>query len=192
MAILVAVAFYFLGKKNGSNITNVNVANNVSIIKEIAELAALDVQGNTNINYTNKETDDGLFASLKNLFNEKTVNLTIPYDAKYGVDMSVQNVSIDTKAGIATVYLPEIKLLSLQLNLDRASAMEKTGLFNQLTLDDYLKVSKILYTDARKSLENDEAHKKLAADHIKFILEKYYKPLGLKVECVFGKGKVLG
>lgn len=188
LALLVAVAFYLLGKKSGSNNTTVDVANNVAVIKEIAELAALDVQGNTTVNYTNKDNDEGIMAGLKNLFNEKTIYLSIPYDAKYGVDMSAQNVNIDTKEGTATIYLPAIKLLSLQLSLDRVNAFEKTGLFNSLTLEDYLKVSKVLYAEARKSLESNQAHKKLAEEHVKIILEKYYKPLGLKVNCVFGPG----
>lgn len=185
LSILACIAFYFWGKKNGSNNTNVSVANNVAIIKEIAELASLNVAGNTTVNSTNKESG-GIFSELKNLFGEKTINITIPYEAKYGVDMSKQNAVIDTKAGTATIYLPEVKLLSLQLQLDKTGAMSQTGLMNQVTLDDYVKAHKTLYSEARKTLEKNANYQKLAQEHIRFILEKYYQPLGLEVKCVFG------
>ena len=45
LALLVAVGFYFLGKKNGSSQARTDIVQNVSLVKEIAELAALQVNG---------------------------------------------------------------------------------------------------------------------------------------------------
>ena len=67
---LLALAFYFLGKKNGSNITRTNMVNNMAIIKEIAELGSLSVTGNTAVKTSNKEEDGGIYNELKNFFSE--------------------------------------------------------------------------------------------------------------------------
>ena len=186
LVLLVAFAFYFLGKKNGSNNTKTDVVQNVDLIKEIAELGALSVSGTTNLKMTNKGDNSGVWNKMKNYFAESTLNISIPYEAKYGVDMTNQKVKIDTKAKTVTIYLPECKLLSLQLRLDKVDAISKTGLLTTATIDEYIKAQKQLYEEANKILINNPANVKLAQEHIKFILEKYYAPLGLKVECVFG------
>lgn len=187
MVLLVAAAFYFLGRKNGSNTTKVDVVQNVEIIKEIAELSALEVSGTTNLKMTNRGDNESMWNKFKNYFAESTIQLSIPYEAKYGVDMSNQKVTIDTKAGTALVYLPEVKLLSLQLKLDRVDAITKTGILNTITVDEYIKAQKQLYEEANRALELNPNNIELAKNHLQFILEKYYAPLGLKVECVFGK-----
>ena len=187
LVLLVAAAFYFLGKKNGSNQTKVDVINNVEVIKEIAELGALNVAGNTNLKMTNRGDNNGLWDKFKNYFAENTLQLSIPYEAKYGVDMSNQQTKIDTKAGTVIIYLPKIKLLSLQLKLDKVDAISKTGVLYTATIDEYLKAQKQLYEEALKVLNNNANYQKLAEDHIRFILDKYYAPLGLKVQCVFGE-----
>lgn len=186
LILLVAFAFYFLGKKNGSNNTKTDIVQNVEMIKEIAELSALDVSGTTQITMTNRGDNNGMWSKFKNYFAESTLRLAIPYEAKYGVDMTNQKVAIDTKAGTAIIYLPECKLLSLQLKLDKVDAITKTGVLNTITVDEYIKAQKQLYEEANKTLVNNPNAIKLAKDHIRVILEKYYKPMGLKVELVFG------
>ena len=186
LVLLVAFAFYFLGKKNGSNQTKTAIVNNVAVIKEIAELGALNVSGNTNLNMTNRGDNNGLWDKLKNYFSENTLQLSIPFEAKYGVDMSNQKTKIDTKAGTVIIYLPKIKLLSLQLKLDKVDAISKTGVLYTVTIDEYIKAQKQLYEEALKELEKNSNYQKLAEEHIRFILDKYYAPLGLKVQCIFG------
>ncbi len=183
---IVVGAFYFLGKKNGSNNTKVSMIENVALIKEIAELGALSVSGSTTLKSTNKEIETGAWSRLRNYFGENTLNITIPFDAKYGVDMTNQKVEIDTKDSVVTIYLPESKLLSLQLRLDRVDAIYKTGFFSKLTIDDFITAQKHLYENVSAKMEDNKNYRRLAEEHISFILEKYYAPLGLKVICKFG------
>ena len=49
LVVLLAGAFYFLGKKNGSAVAKITMLENVEEIKQIAELAALNVTGTLNI-----------------------------------------------------------------------------------------------------------------------------------------------
>jgi hypothetical protein len=73
------------------------------------------------------------------------------------------------------------------LQLDKVNAVSQTGLFNTITLDEYIIVQKQLYLECNKQLVNNTTNLKLAEDNIRFILQKYYAPLQLKVQCVFGE-----
>ena len=187
LILLVSAAFYFLGKKNGSADAKTTMIENVDMIKQIAELSALDVTGNLNMKVSNKGDDAGTWSKFKNYFSENTLQVDLPYEAKYGVDLSNQKMKIDTKGGTAVIYLPACKLLSLQLKMDKMETMSQTGLFVRATPDDLVKAQKQLYTDAMSKLQNDPKFLKLAEEHIRSILEKYYRPLGYKVTCVFGE-----
>ncbi len=185
LVLLVAVGFYFLGKKSGSNQARTDIVQNVSLVKEIAELAALQVNGNVNIKVTNKGDNAGTWDRLKNYFTENTLQVTVPFEAKYGVDMGNKKMNIDTKAGTVTLYLPPAKLLGMQLRLDKMESMQQAGIFNTVTVEDLVKAQKQLYATANASLQSNSAYIKLAEDNISNTLNKYYAPLGYKVVCVF-------
>jgi LPS O-antigen subunit length determinant protein (WzzB/FepE family) len=187
LVLLVAIAFYFLGKKNGSANAKVTMIENVEMIKQIAELGALNVSGSMNLKVSNKGDEDGVWSKFKNYFAENTLQVNLPYDAKFGVNMSNQKMDVDTKAGLVTIYLPSCTLLSMQLKLDKMETMTQTGLFANASMDDLVKAQKELYSKALLQLENNAQYLKLAERHISTILGNYYKPLGYKVNCVFGK-----
>jgi Protein of unknown function (DUF4230) len=187
LILLVAVAFYFLGKKNGSSQVKTDIIQNATLIKQIAELGALEANGTTNIKVTNQGSNTGFWEKFKNYFAENTLQVTIPYQAKYGVDMNNQKMTINTKDSSVIIYLPYCKLLSLQLQLDKINAISKTGIFNTITTDEYLAVQKQLYEECTSQLANNTTNLKLAEDNIRNILQKYYAPLQLKVQCMFGE-----
>ena len=190
LIILVATGFYFLGKKNGAGKTRTSVVQNVALVKEIAQLASLQVNGVANIKTTNRDSGDGAWNKFKNYFTENTLQVSLPYEAKYGVDMSNRKVNIDTKAGIATIYLPAVKLQSMQLRVDKLESMNQTGLLNTTTINDFVKAQKQLYGTVSSTLENNMEFIKLAETNITSTLGKYYAPLGYKVKCVFSEETV--
>ena len=185
MLLLLVVAFYFLGKKNGEENTKISLVENVEMIKQIAELGALDVTGNVKLKISNKEDNDGTWAKFKNYFSENTLLVTLPYQAKFGVDMSNQKMDIDTKAASVLITLPHSKLLSLQLKMDKMETMSQTGIFMNASMDDLVKAQKKLYAQALVNIENNKEYIKMAENHITEILTNYYKPLGYTVKCVF-------
>ncbi|MBN8834432.1 MAG: hypothetical protein ABS68_12540 [Niastella sp. SCN 39-18] len=189
IVLLLVIAVFMLGREMGSKKVKTTIVNNTSMIKEIAELAALNVQGFSTIKVTNKESSGSMYGDLKNALAEKTIHITVPYEAKYGVDMSHQLLNIDTRAGTVKIYLPAVKLLSFQLKLDQVDALSKTGFFYTASIEDYVQVQQSLYKATLQNLQENEANKKLAEDHIAFILKKYYEPLNLKVTCVFETAK---
>lgn len=185
LVIALAVAFYFLGKKNGESNTKISLVENVEMIKQIAELGALDVTGNVKLKISNKVDNDGTWAKFKNYFSENTLLVTLPYQAKFGVDMSNQKMNIDTKAASVVIRLPHSKLLSLQLKMDKMETMSQTGIFMNASMDDLVKAQKKLYTQALENIENNKQYILMAEKHITEILTNYYKPLGYNVKCVF-------
>ena len=191
MVLLVALAFYFLGKKSGASNTKISMVENVEMIKQIAELGALDVTGNVKLKISNKEDNDGTLAKFKNYFSENTLLVTLPYEAKFGVDMSNQKLNINTKASTVVITLPHCKLLSLQLKMDRMETMSQTGLFMSATMDDLVKAQKKLYAQALINIENNPAYIKMAEKHITEILSNYYKPLGYSVSCIFENNSLI-
>ena len=190
LVLLVSAAFYFLGKKNGGRDAKVTMVENVEMIKQIAELSALDVTGSVNLKISNKGDENGNWEKFKNYFAENTLQVNLPYEAKFGVDMSNQKMMINSKAGTANISLPHCKLMSLQLKMDRMETMTQTGLFTSASMNDLVKAQKQLYTQALSQLENNASHIKLAEEHIVTILNNYYKPLGYKVSCTFQNSKV--
>ena len=190
LVLLVAAAFYFLGKKNGEGQTQTDIIQNVALIKEIAQLASLEVNGETKITVTNKGDGKDVWDKVKNYFAENTLQVALPYEAKFGVDMKNQQITINSKDSTVTIALPAAKLLSMQLRLDRLESMNKTGLFSLVTMEEFVSAQKQLYASASATLEGNQSYLRLAEDNIRNTLSKYYQPMGYKVVCVFG-GKPL-
>lgn len=178
-------ATYFLGKKNGSNQMVSTVVQNVSLVQQIAELSALSVTGTTTAKLTNNTGTAGMWDKFKNYLNENTLQVTLPYQAKFGVELKDKKVKVDTKDKTIIIYLPQCKLLSLQLHLDKLETMNQTGLFNSTSVADLATAQKQLYQQAVTALTNNLDYKKQAELQINNILKNYYQPLGYQVQCVF-------
>ena len=189
LVLMVAFAFYFLGKKNGSSDLTTDIVNNTTLIKQIAELSALEVNGISNIKVSNKGDNKGLWDKFKNYLAENTLYIAIPYQAKYGVDMKNLQININTIDSIVNIDFPSCKLLSLQLQLDKINAIGQTGVFNTIALEQYINVQKQLYEASYTELNNNKRNQQMAEENIKAILLKYYAPMHLKVSCNFGKQK---
>lgn len=185
LIMVIGALAYFLGRKSG-NVTVQNIATNDVIIKQIAELAGLEVQGTATIKHTNILNDGSFTDALKKVFVENTINISVPYIAKYGVDLQQQRVDIRQKNQTVTIHLPEPKLMSYELRMDKINASSKEGLLLTQNHDAYNAVQQSLYTKTRKELEGDATHISQAKEKIITILKQYYQPVGYKVNVSFG------
>jgi hypothetical protein len=189
LILLLVAAFYFLGRKMGKNDATTTIVQNVEIVKQIAEMGALQVNATSNIKISNKGNEQGVWDKFKNYFAENTLQVNVPYDAKYGVDLTNQNMKVDTKKTILVITLPHCKLLSMQLKLDRMETMAQTGVFASASMTDLVNAQKQLYSQALTQLQNNPANIKLAEQHIAEIFTNYYTPLGYSVQCIFEDAK---
>jgi Protein of unknown function (DUF4230) len=172
-------AFYF-GRISGKNQATTTFVNNVAVVKQIAELAALQVQGTTSVKFSNA-SQSTTWGRFKNFLSENTLLITVPYIAKYGVDLQGQTVSVAQNQKTITVQLPNCKLLSLQLEMDKVSTMNQTGIFANTSVNDVKQAQQDLYNAAIKNLSTDTSYLNKAQAQIVQVLNQYYQPLGYMV-----------
>ena len=186
----IAILAYMLGRKNG-NVTIENVATNNTIITQIAELSSLEVQGIATIKSTNLLNDGSLTDQMRKLLIENTINISVPYIAKYGVDLSGQAISVKEKDKVVQISLPEPGLLSYELRIDKADASIRKGWLLQASEAQYNEIQKRLYHQSRAQMEQNIAYKEQCIAKIRAILNDYYRPLQYKVELQFVSGTQL-
>ncbi len=180
---------YFWGKQQGS-VQVTNIATNEILIKEIAELAALEVQGNAQITESNIDNSDGILQTIKKAFVEKTININIPYTAKYGIQTDSNTMKITVaKDNSLLIQLPEAKLLSYEMRLDRATQNSTQGWLKSEDYSSYNAVQQKLYKQSKAEAAISIKNKALAQEKIINILKNYYQPLGYKVNVQFDTAK---
>src|SRR6188768_3317631 len=121
LLIILALIYggYELGKKMGKNDVRTELIENYSFVREIAELASLEVSGTSTFTATNIANDGSFSDAFKKFFAEQTVHLSLPYTAKYGVDLHDSSMRIVRKDSVIEIHLPQPRLLSYELRLDR-------------------------------------------------------------------------
>jgi uncharacterized protein (UPF0333 family) len=188
--IILALAFvgvYYIGKHMGESKMKATLIENYESVKQIAELASLEVQGTSEIKLTNAASQGDWAGAVTDLFFENTLQLRVPYTAKYGVDLNNVKINMVSSDTALSIYLPGAKLLSYELKLDRAQTYGKTG---WLVVEnyEYLKNSQQkLYESSRRELENNKQYIDQAQNSISKILTDYFSPFGFKVVVYFDK-----
>jgi hypothetical protein len=178
------VAAFFVGKKIGTQKINQSFTENYDFIRNIAEMASLEVNGRSEFK-TEIKFDNSVTGNLSKYFFENTAFVRIPYIAKYGVDL--QNAKVITQLTDTTliVHLTPAKLLSLELKLNEVQTMNQQGLFVSDNIDNYKRMERTLYEQSRKQLSTNKNHIRSAEIHIAKIISDYYKPTGHHVTVLF-------
>ncbi|SEW26807.1 Protein of unknown function [Chitinophaga sp. YR573] len=170
------ILIFWLGKQYGSKSVNQSILSNSLIVKEIAELASLDVQGVANIKRSNIEEDGTWTSNMKKAFLENTIWVSVPYEAKYGVDVSEKNFHITLSDKKIMVKLPEPHLLSYELKVDKMETANRKGWLLFQDDETYTDVQKKLYQTSREQLENNQLYLTQSKDKITKIIKQYYQP----------------
>lgn len=185
LLIALCGAMYFLGKRNGTTEIKSTVINNQQLVTQIAELSALEVSGSTSVKLSNAGDNGSWWESFKDYLAENTLQVAVPYHAKYGVDMQHGKVNISENDTAVVLNFPSVKMLSFQLELDKLETMNQTGLFSRTTIADMKRAEQQLYVSAKQQLQGSNMYLEKAKQHIAEIFTNYYKPLGYKVICNF-------
>ncbi len=175
------VAGFFLGKWKGRNETQDLFIDNPTLVKEIAELAVLEVDGNAKLSESNTNVSKSFWNDLSDFLGERTLNVEVPYVAKYGTKLSKSDVKIVKKKNKQVVVeIEKPVLLSLEIRLDRLQQFSKNGVF-VFQKDDKLKLPvQKLYSETKKKLEKNTANIALAKKNIEDHLNQYYLTLGIE------------
>lgn len=190
LVMIIGILAFLLGKKGKPNI-NESIINNTTFIKQIAELSTLEAHGTSTIKHSNMQNDGSLTDAMRRVFTQNTVNYTIPYVAKYGIDMQNKNVVINTKDSTIELHLPQPKLLSYELQLDKMEATSQRGLFQSASDAEFTELQKKLYAETRQTLEQNQTYLNAAKVKVQTIISDYYQPLGYKAIVVFDDGATL-
>jgi hypothetical protein len=176
---------YNLGKIGSKPKEHTDLTQNYAFVKTIAELASLEVSGSTTLKSSNVANDGSWTDELKRVFVERTVRLSVPFTAKYGVNMKDSSLRIVRTDSTLKVYLPPPKLLSYEIHLDRLEASNEKGWFQFENEETYPQFQKKLYNQSRAQLENNQQYLRQSRDKICEIVAKYFAPMHVKTECVY-------
>lgn len=186
---IVVIAAIFLGYEIGKYFTrqedNTTLIENYTLIKEIAELASLEVEGVSTITSSNVANDGSITDALKRVFYEKSVKLSAPYKAKYGVDLQSKKMRIEKSDSVIRIILPEPKLLSYELILNKMDASNQKGWLQFQNDQEYIGFQKKLYADSRKQLETNAVFLERSRNRICDIVQKYFVPAKVKTVCIY-------
>lgn len=186
VVILFIILIFWLGQRSGSRTVNEQVLSNSLIVREIAELSSLEVQGTASIKRSNVENSGGWTDNLKKVFAENTIWVSVPYTAKYGVDVNEKNFKVDVQKKKVLVTLPAPQLLSYELRLNKMETANKKGWLMFSDDETYTDVQKKLYETSRAQLEHNNVYMEQSKEKIRRIMAQYYAPFELEVEVKFG------
>lgn len=184
--ILFIILIFSLGRWSGSRSLNQQVLSNSLIVREIAELSSLEVQGSASIKRSNVENNGDWTDNLKKVFAENTIWVTVPYTAKYGVDVNEKNFKVDLENKKVRVSLPSPQLLSYELRLNQMETANKKGWLMFSDDETYTDVQKKLYETSRAQLRDNKIYIEQSKEKIRKIIGQYYTPFQLEVEVKFG------
>lgn len=186
IVILFIILIFWLGQRSGSRTTNEQILSNSLIVREIAELSSLEVEGTASIKRSNVEHNGGWTDNLKKVFAENTIWVSVPYVAKYGVDVNEKNFRVDVRDKKVLVTLPAPQLLSYELRLNKMETANKKGWLMFSDDETYTDVQKKLYETSREQLANNNIYMEQSKEKIRKIIAQYYAPFRLEVEVKFG------
>lgn len=184
--VLTVVIVFWLGQRVGSRTVNEQILSNSVIVREIAELASLEVQGNAAIKRSNLTNDGGWADNLRKVFAENTVWITVPYTAKFGIDVNENNFKVYVDKEEVLVSLPAPELLSYELRLDQMETAAKKGWLMFSDDETYTDVQKKLYATSRDQMEKNNTYREQSKEKIRKIIAQYYAPFKLTVKLKFG------
>lgn len=183
-----ALLLFWLGKQFGSKSVHQSILSNNQIVREIAELASLEVEGVASVKRSNIINDGEWTSNLKKAFLENTIWVSIPYRAKYGVNIDGKNFHVSISDKKIAVNLPEPKLLSYELKVDKMETSNRKGWFLFQDDETYTDVQKKLYQESRAQLENNKLYVNQSKEKLARIIRQYYQPFlhDHELEVTFG------
>ena len=184
-AVMLIVAAFFIGKWMGTKNGATRLIENYAFVKNIAELATLEVSGTTTYKTTNVDQQASWWSAVSAFFTEKSATIMVPYQAKYGVDVSKDSISISQQDSVVIITFPPAKLLSYELRLDRMETSNRKGLLVFSDDEFYTAFQQQLYAQSRTQLEQNLRYLQASRDRICNVMDQYFAPTGLTVQCKF-------
>lgn len=178
------IGAFFYGKFSTGQTTKTTTINE-SVVRKIAEMATVESKGVLNHTFSTKVAESGILDMLKNFIAERTITVSVPYTAKYGCKLDSSDFKITAHENSVTVYLPEPKLLSYELNLKGMQVTEKNGLAVLEGNEALVTVQGEAYTEGKLSASQDTEKLSLAKNQIREAMIATLSLSGQNVSVIF-------
>lgn len=165
---------YLLGMKNGANLVRKGLIDNYPTIKNIVHSAI--TEADTVVNYTLQKSDNELLYNYLADKQTDSVQLTIPYIGKYGIDLAVRNFRVfERNKDEVEVSLPPVRLLYCHFKFEHLLLNGKPA--SPLLAKEDAQIIKTQIAELLYPLiEKDKKHQLLAKETIAKALMYYFMP----------------
>jgi Protein of unknown function (DUF4230) len=188
--LAVLITGYYFGQKQNKDKTVNYIIDNRQFAKEIAEISSLEITGNQTVKFTNIGQDASFYNRMKKYFYENTLDISVPFIAKYGISLQDKDFEITKITSDSIhVHLPDCTLKSLQLEMDKLVTSSHTGFFNFSSIEDLKEAQKVLYTQANVQLQQNGEYLQKARNNIIHMLTSYYAQAGIKAKIYIKNSK---
>lgn len=187
LLIVGAVVGFLIGRQAGKSDVRAEMIDQPELIKEIAELCVYEVDGTARLSESNTGLTRSFWNDLSDFFGERTLQLDVPYQAKFGVDLAKSDIKISGEKKKVRISLEKPALKSLELRLDRINEFSKNGLF-VFQKDNRLKLPlQRLYAETRDKLANKTEYRIKCQELIEKQLGLFYSKLGVELSVSWVK-----
>jgi hypothetical protein len=181
LLIVGAVVGFIIGRQAGKSDLRSEMIDQPELVKEIAELCVFEVDGTARLTESNTDLSRTFWNDMGDFFGERTLQLDVPYQAKYGVDLAKSDIKISGEKKKVKITLEKPALKSLELRMDRMQEFSKNGLL-VFQKDNRLKLPlQKLYAETKAKLANKAEYRVKSQELIELQLQKFYTKLGVEL-----------
>lgn len=174
VAAIVAGA-YFFGMKSGADLVRNGLLANYPTVKNVVQSANVEFDTTVSVTLTTAENAE-IFNLLKGTNKADSLQISIPYYGRYGIDLSVRNFRVfKNDEGAVEVWLPAVVMRYCELKFD-GLVINGSSAATLFKGDNAAEIRKKLYELLLPVLQKNKAHVKAAKVAENKALMFYFMP----------------
>ncbi len=174
VAAIVAGA-YFLGMKSGADLVRNGLLANYPTVKNVVQSANVEFDTTVSVTLTSAENAE-IFNLLKGANKTDSLQISIPYYGRYGIDLSVRNFRVfKNDEGAVEVWLPAVVMRYCELKFD-GLVINGSSAGTLFKGDNAAEIRKKLYELLLPVLQKNKTHVKAAKVAENKALMFYFMP----------------
>ncbi len=157
----------------------------ITSIKPIAKISTYKIHKIEEIQWTNQSNNQEginyIVSKIANLLYSKTLHISIPVTATYGLDLDSTNWYFKTNRDTIFMYIPQPKLLNFEIKWNEKKVVSEKGLLsfeNDRQFDD---LEKMFYRQKIAFYAQNDTALKKSKEIFENRIVKFYKNLGYNV-----------
>ena len=177
IAVIILVSVGLVSFLKGVDKVRDGLIANYPTVKNVVQGATTEFFDSLLVTTITKAENPALFELLKGDSKSDTVELTIPYYGRYGIDLSARNFRVFRDGKTVEVWLPAVKLTYCELKFERMMVNGTTG-----KGENYSQLKSKLYEVLIPQLEKNRANQKAAKTTVAKAVMFYFIPYGFDLK----------